>query len=213
MAPWMASKVLRIRCSRAWTSTWMVTSSGMWPPSMSSRQISYSVSLAEGKPISISLTPMSTRVWKYSSFSSRFMGSTRAWLPSRRSTEHQTGAWVMTLVRPGAALDGLGLEGDVLLISGFHNASCLLYDWLRGGQKTTPPTFSSQGRRITDAVPPWFGRRLPESGPHKPPTRLRPVTGPYVPSYCTDSDRLLGDQYPQWGRTPVPTNHRLSEGG
>ena len=39
------------------------------PPSMSSRQISYSVSLAEGKPISISLMPTSTRVWKYSSFS------------------------------------------------------------------------------------------------------------------------------------------------
>ena len=81
----------------------MVTSSGMWPPSMSSRQISYSVSLAEGKPISISLMPMSMRVWKYSSFSWRFMGSTRAWLPSRRSTEHQVGALVMTLsgqVRP-----------------------------------------------------------------------------------------------------------------
>ena len=37
------------------------------------------------------------------SFSWRFMGSTRAWLPSRRSTEHQMGALVMTLsgqVRP-----------------------------------------------------------------------------------------------------------------
>ena len=93
----MASKVFLMRWGRAWTRTWMVTSSGMWPPSMSSRQISYSVSEAEGKPISISLTPMSTRVWKYSSFSCRFMGSTRAWLPSRRSTEHHTGALVITL--------------------------------------------------------------------------------------------------------------------
>ena len=47
-------------------------------------------------------------------------------------------------VRPGAALDGLGLEGDVLLISGFH-MGCLLY--ILRGTKTTPPTFSSQGRR------------------------------------------------------------------
>ena len=42
--------------------------------------------------ISISFTPMSTSVWKYSSFSARFMGSISAWFPSRRSTEHQTGA-------------------------------------------------------------------------------------------------------------------------
>ena len=33
------------------------------------KEISYSVSLAEGKPISISLMPTSTRVWTYSSFS------------------------------------------------------------------------------------------------------------------------------------------------
>ena len=34
--------------------------------------------LAEGKPISISLKPASTRAWKYSSFSCMFMGSTSA---------------------------------------------------------------------------------------------------------------------------------------
>ena len=51
----MASKVRSMRWSRHWVSTWMVTSSGMCPPSMSSRQKVKSVSLADGKPISISL--------------------------------------------------------------------------------------------------------------------------------------------------------------
>ena len=44
-----------MRWSRDWVSTWIVTSSGMWPPSMSSRQKSKSVWLALGKPTSISL--------------------------------------------------------------------------------------------------------------------------------------------------------------
>ena len=115
----MASKVLLMRCSRAWTSTWMVTSPGICPPSMSSRQISYSVSEAEGKPISISFTPISTSVWKYSSFSSKFMGSIRAWLPSRRSTEHHTGALLMVLsgqVRPSM---GWGVKGMYFSNPGF----------------------------------------------------------------------------------------------
>ena len=51
----MASKVRSMRWSRHWVSTWIVTSSGTWPPSMSSRQKSKSVWLALGKPTSISL--------------------------------------------------------------------------------------------------------------------------------------------------------------
>src|SRR5699024_11562508 len=58
----------------------------------------YTLSLHDALPISsISLTPMSTRVWKSSSFSCTFMGSIRAWLPSRRSTEHQMGGAVSCL--------------------------------------------------------------------------------------------------------------------
>ena len=79
---------------------------------MRARRISYSVSEEAGKPTSISVKPISHRVWKNSSFCSRFMGFTRAWLPSRRSTLHQTGAWVMVLsgqVRSGRAMGAKGL--------------------------------------------------------------------------------------------------------
>ena len=72
-----------------------------------------------GKPTSISLMPMSTSVWNSNSFSSTFIGSIKAWLPSRRSTEHQTGAFCNHVVRPGAVLDGLGDKGDVF----FRNLS------------------------------------------------------------------------------------------
>ena len=96
-APRMASKVRRIRCSRAWVSTWMVTSSGIMPCSTSWRQKSKSVSEAEGKPTSISLKPMRHSSSNMRRLRSGPMGSTSAWLPSRRSTEHQTGALSMTL--------------------------------------------------------------------------------------------------------------------
>ena len=110
-------------------------------------------------------------------------------------------------VRPGAALDGLGLEGMYFLISGFH-MGCLLY--ILRGQNDAPDFFQVRGVG-NDAVPPWFGRRLPESGPHKPRTRLRPVTGPYVSSYSQIRTSCSGTSIHR-GRTPVPTNHRLSEG-
>lgn len=64
LAPRTASKVLRISSSRACTRTCTVTSSGICPPSIRVRRISYSVSEAEGKPTSISLKPQSTKVWK-----------------------------------------------------------------------------------------------------------------------------------------------------
>ena len=65
--------------------------------SISSRVKANSVSEAEGKPISISLKPTATSRRKSSSFSSTLIGMARAWLPSRRSTEHQIGAWVRVL--------------------------------------------------------------------------------------------------------------------
>ena len=115
----MASKVLRIRCSLACTSTWMVTSSGMWFPSMRARRNSYSVSEAEGNPTSISFTPMSTRVWNSSSFSSTFMGSISAWLPSRRSTEHQMGALVICLSGQDRCSILRGTKGMYFSCAGF----------------------------------------------------------------------------------------------
>src|SRR5438046_9214017 len=53
-----------------------------------------SVLEAEGKPTSISLKPHRTKVWKSSSFWLTFIGTARAWLPSRKSTLHQMGARV-----------------------------------------------------------------------------------------------------------------------
>ena len=62
-APTSDSKVRSMSSSRHWTSTWMVTSSGIRPSSMIWRWKSKSVWEAEGNPTSISLNPMSTRVW------------------------------------------------------------------------------------------------------------------------------------------------------
>ena len=55
LAPRRDSKVRSISSSRAWVSTWMVTSSGTRSSSMSWRTKSKSVWLAAGKPTSISL--------------------------------------------------------------------------------------------------------------------------------------------------------------
>ena len=91
-APFTASNVFFIICGLACVSTWIVTSSGIIFFSMSVRQSSYSVSDAAGNPISISLKPTSISLLKNSSFSSRLIGSTKAWLPSLKSTEHHIGA-------------------------------------------------------------------------------------------------------------------------
>ncbi len=94
-APLTASTVRRIRCSRAWVMTMMVTSSGMRSSSMRRRTKSKSVCEAAGKPTSISLKPMRTSSKKSFILRSPFMGSNSAWLPSRRSVESQRGARVM----------------------------------------------------------------------------------------------------------------------
>lgn len=165
---------------------------------MSSRQISYSVSLAEGKPISISLTPISSRVWKYSSLFLKIHGVHQSLVSVPQVYRAPDRSFGDDMVRPGAPLDFLGLEGNVLCVSGIHNAcSPFLIPprWgrivPRGRKSKTPPTFSSQGR-YTNAVPPWFSRRSPER-PSKPPTRPRLITKPTVPPYCC-SGGLLRDQ-------------------
>src|ERR1700692_1700656 len=62
---------------------------------MRKRTKSKSVCDAEGKPTSISLKPIATSVSNIRSLRSCPMGLIRAWLPSRRSTAHQIGAWVI----------------------------------------------------------------------------------------------------------------------
>ncbi len=110
-APSMASKVRSINSLRAWVSTWMVTSSGMWPPSISSRTKSKSVWEAAGNPTSISLKPIFTRRSHMRFLRVESIGSTRAWFPSRRSTEHHTGAVSIRVpgqVRSGSSTAGYG---------------------------------------------------------------------------------------------------------
>ncbi len=59
---------------------------------MSWRMKSKSGWLAEGNPTSTSLKPIWTTVSNIRSFRAGSIGSMSAWLPSRRSTEHQSGA-------------------------------------------------------------------------------------------------------------------------
>ena len=108
-APSRLSTVRSIKSSRACTSTWMVTSAGMRFSSMRRRLKANSVLEAAGKPTSISLKPHFTKASNISSFWETFIGTARAWLPSRRSTEHQIGALVRTRsgqVRSGKAMGG-----------------------------------------------------------------------------------------------------------
>ena len=79
-----------------------------------------------------------------------------------------------------------------------------------GGEKNAPDSLKS-GAWICHAVPPWFSCPFPGQ-PSKPPTRPRPVTGPDVPSYFARvRTNRSGTSYTQGGRTPVRTDHRLSE--
>ena len=95
-APTSDSTVRSIKSSRACTSTWSHTSSGARFSSMSRRLKVNSVFDADGKPTSISLKPVFTSVWNNSSFCDTFIGTASAWLPSRKSTLHQSGAGVRT---------------------------------------------------------------------------------------------------------------------
>ena len=69
---------------------------------------------AAGKPTSISAKPTSSSRSNMRSFSCTFIGSIRAWLPSRRSTLHQRGA--RSKVRPGHCRSGrsMGANGRYL---------------------------------------------------------------------------------------------------
>ncbi len=63
---------------------------------MSWRMKSKSGWLAAGNPTSISLKPIATRASNMRRLRVGSIGSMSAWLPSRRSTEHHSGAVSMT---------------------------------------------------------------------------------------------------------------------
>ena len=127
LAPTSDSKVRSMKSSRACTSTWSQTSSGARFSSMRRRLKVNSVFEAEGKPTSISLKPHFTRVWKSSSFWPTFIGMARAWLPSRRSTLHQTGAWVRTRLGHWRSGKWTGGNGRYLVDGFFEHGSFDLF--------------------------------------------------------------------------------------
>jgi hypothetical protein len=125
--------VRSIKSSRACTSTCTVTSFGTWFSSMRRRLNANSVFDAAGKPISISLNPQLVSAWNILSFCSTFIGSCRAWLPSRKSTEHQIGAWVST--RPGHCRSAMGTGGKGRYFDEGLENMCVIKSAGRGGIK------------------------------------------------------------------------------
>ena len=120
---------------------------------MSARTNSNSVSEAAGNPTSISLKPARTSVSKNSTFSSRPMGTISAWLPSRRSTEHQMGArsmWSRRAQRMG------GFSGAKYWIP-YLLAFCMLFSFpaqsREAGEKKSPRLLRVQE---TKAFPPRY---------------------------------------------------------
>ena len=96
---------------RHWVSTWIVTSSGIRSSSISCRTKSKSGWLADGKPTSISLKPIATSSSNMRSLRVGSIGSMRAWLPSRRSTEHHSGALSMTTFGQVRSVSTTGTNG------------------------------------------------------------------------------------------------------
>src|SRR3977135_990546 len=89
----------------------MVTSSGIIFFSMSSRTKSKPVSDAAGKPTPTSLKPILQSRLNMRVLRSESIGAISAWLPSRRSTAHQIGGLVMTLLGHCRSEIGIGLKG------------------------------------------------------------------------------------------------------
>ena len=91
--------------------------------SISRRTKSNSVCDAEGKPTSISLKPIFTSISNMRSLRSLSIGSISAWLPSRRSTLHQTGAWRQHGVGPACGRSSCtGAKGRYLVWGCFNMA-------------------------------------------------------------------------------------------
>src|SRR5882672_2199955 len=109
---------------------------------MSKRLNANSVFDAEGKPTSISLKPVFTSVWNNSSFCDTFIGTASAWLPSRKSTLHQRGAWVRT--RLGHCRSGKCTGGNARY---FFDGSFCMVVWLSNYCRPAPELKQKTHRR------------------------------------------------------------------
>ena len=154
----------------------MVTSSGIIFFSMSSRTKSKSVSDAAGKPTSISLKPIWQSSLNMRVLRSESIGSISAWLPSRRSTAHQIGGLVMTLLGHCRSEIGMGLKavyfspavgimgfwGDIERLLAPRTAKRLLGKHCDGNGKGAA-TGGRMRRTTSDPQGPsqiWVGRRI-----------------------------------------------------
>jgi hypothetical protein len=70
--------------------------------------------LAAGKPTSISLNPICTTASNMRRLRVGSIGSISAWLPSRRSTEHHSGALSITLSGQVRSVRRIGMNGRYL---------------------------------------------------------------------------------------------------
>ena len=113
-APSMHSYVRSISSCRHCVSTWIVTSSGIRSSVMILRMKSKSGWLAAGKPTSISLKPIRTTSSNIRILRVGSIGSMSAWLPSRRSTEHHSGALSMTTLGHVRSWRTIGTEARYL---------------------------------------------------------------------------------------------------
>src|SRR5262245_32245108 len=168
--------------ARHWVRTWMVTSSGIRSSSMSWRMKSKSGWLALGKPTSISLNPMCTRVSNMRRLRAGSMGSISAWLPSRRSTEHHSGALVMRWLghRRSSSASGTGRKGSY-----FSNG---IFFGVTGSGGIAPSLSCGVGncRRKTEKPPGRFGAGGGASTyvGCSPQVRRRPATGWRIAPWC-----------------------------
>ena len=71
--------------------------------------------LAAGKPTSISLKPIFTSASNMRRLRAGSIGSISAWLPSRRSTEHHSGALSMTTFGHVRSVSTIGTVRPVLV--------------------------------------------------------------------------------------------------
>src|SRR3954454_9651182 len=141
----------------------MATPSGTWSVSIRKRTKSKSVCDAAGKPTSISLKPIATKVSNIRSLRSWPMGLISAWLPSRRSTAHQTGGRV--IVRLGHCRSGRSIGGAVVRYFCEGEGPIERADWTVSGMTTSwladsghndrPAPLRGSGKKV--------GARLPDA--------------------------------------------------
>ena len=129
-------------------------SAGIRSSSTSRRTKSKSVFDADGKPTSISLTPSATSRSNIFCLRAESIGLTSAWLPSRRSVEHQIGRAVDDAVGPGAVGQVDGRVGAVLPVRHGHRLAPPVDGLLpavrergTGMSRVASPTGKEEGKR------------------------------------------------------------------